>query len=97
MQKIKIIAVPPGFAPLGIRERWLDIEIPLATEEEIQSFGETYRFGSSADGYTVTTDAALKALEDAGKIEAYNFWNGIRKSTGVMLVFKKECCELLEQ
>lgn len=96
MKKIRIIAVPPGFAPLAIREQWLGVEIPLATEEEVGGFGTTYRVGSSGEGYRTTTDAAINALKDAGKESAYEYWKGVRNATGVMLVFRKDCCMLLE-
>jgi hypothetical protein len=35
--KIRIIKTPPGFAPEEIGNQWVGIEIPLATDSEIEA------------------------------------------------------------
>jgi len=91
MTKIKIKDVPPGFAPKHIREQWIGIEIPL-TEKPIPE-GQGFKTGNSnGDGYQVAGIDAVKALKDAGKKEAADFWE---KYSSGNFIFKKEVCELI--
>ena len=92
MTKIKIIEVPPGFAPEYIRKEWVGIEIPLA-ENYITKEKETLRIGNeNADGYQVKGEDAVKALSEAGKAETALFW--LPYASGNFM-FKKNVCELI--
>lgn len=96
--KLKIIAVPPGFAPLHIREAWVGVEIPIDEElvnAELKLVG-TWSGGENRDGYDVMTEDAVKALESAQKGEASNFWKQILHKYGSTLRFKKSVCELID-
>ena len=91
MAKIRIIGIPPGFAPKEIREQWVGIEIPLTNP--IPKGKESFCVGNSnKDGYQVKGTDAVEALINAKKTEAVNFWRPY--STG-NFVFKKEICELI--
>ncbi len=93
MKKIKIIAVPPGFAPEGIRGQWLDIEIPLA-ENPIPKERVAMKIGDGNEGgYQVKGKDAVQALIDAKRTEAAEFWKPYSSGN---FTFKKEVCELIE-
>ncbi len=93
MAKIKITHVPPGFAPEKIRKQWLNIEIPLA-ENPIPDGKEVVRIGNdNVGGYQVKGVDAVKALKEAGKDEAANFWKDFSSGN---FTFKKDVCELIE-
>ncbi len=92
MTKIKIIEVPPGFAPENIRKQWVGIEIPL-TENPIPEGQEAFKIGNqNSDGYQVKGVDAVQALLDSGKKEAANFWEMYKTGN---FKFKKEVCELI--
>lgn len=93
MAKIKIIDVPPGFAPEHIRKQWVGIEIPL-TQNPIPEGKEVARIGNdNTGGYQVNGVDAVKALREADKNEAADFWEDY--SSG-KFKFKKEVCEVIE-
>ncbi len=95
MLAIRIIAMPPGFAPEEIRRSWIGVTIPLATDEEIavdppSGFG----FGNlNMDGHLVLLDKALAALDAAQQNEAFIFWEQFLM--GRYLRFSKDVCELV--
>ncbi len=94
--KIKIIAVPPGFAPEEIRQAWVGVEIPLVTEEELSVDPPVATFGTAenAGGYMVTFGDAISALREARKEPAAVFWEDM--SLGIYLEFNKNVCQLVE-
>lgn len=93
MSSIRIIAIPPGFAPEKIRKQWLGVVIPMPSEEEIAEDPPS-GFGIGSDnvgGHLVLRTTAIKSLRDAGKDEAANFWDSL--PLGRFLQFKQEVCE----
>jgi len=95
MPSIRIVKVPPGFAPPSIREQWIGVEIPLPTEDEIRE-NPSSRFGlgsANEDGYRVFRFKAVEALRQAGKQRAATYWS--ETLFGIYLVFKKDVCELV--
>lgn len=92
---IRIIVVPPGFAPEAIREQWLGLELPLATEETLRTCPPSnFRTGTeNGDGYIVASRDGIAALSAAGKAEAAAFWGDYPGS--FYLIFKKEVCEVV--
>jgi hypothetical protein len=93
MSKIKIVQVPPGFAPEDIRKEWVGVEIPLADNPIIGDKVVAKIGNQNKDGYQVRGVDAVQALLDAGKNEAADFWKFY--ATG-NFVFKKEVCELIK-
>ncbi len=92
MKKMKIIAIPPGFAPEEIRKQWLGIEIPLLGKDDQPT---SLRIGNgNSGGYTVQTQDAIDALRASDKNEAAEFWEQF--NLGSQLVFKTECCEIID-
>ena len=96
MKRIRITSIPPGFAPESIRVQWVGVTIPLVTEEEkAQDPPSGISIGAAnRGGYMVLTSKAVEALEAADKTEAKEYWGGL--VLGSYLVFKKECCEVVE-
>lgn len=92
MKKIRIVSIPPGFAPEAIRRQWVGVTIPLATDEEINEDPPSdMGIGSSnQDGFLVLRAKAIDALRAAGGIAGAEFWERI---PGRYLKFKKEVCE----
>lgn len=90
MKKIRIVAVPPGFAPKEIRQQWVGVEIPLSGEDPT---GGIWVGTGNENGYVVSADDAISALRNAGKDDAADFWEGLR---GTALRFNKQVCEPIE-
>ena len=95
MKKIKIVAVPPGFAPEEIRKEWVGVELPLATKKELDQDPMLQgRIGNqNVNGYVVLTSKAIVALRAAGKKKGADFWDSL--GMGKYLEFKKEVCEVI--
>ncbi len=94
MSSIRIIEIPPGFAPAHIRMQWLGVVLPLATEEELIEHplsGFSIGHGNE-NGYLVLCCKAAAVLRTAGKMEAANYWESFFSS---YLEFKKETCEMV--
>lgn len=90
---IRIVSVPPGFAPEAIRKQWVGIRIPLATKKE-RRLNPPSRFGigsSNQGGFLVLRSKAVEALRDAGRNRAADYWGDTQ--LGYYLQFKKEVCE----
>jgi hypothetical protein len=101
MPKVKITSVPPGGAPLEIKQAWVGLELPL---EEIREPGVMRSVSGgkpdpkSFGGFPVRTTDAIQALRDAGKKKAADWWqNWFEGSggTGRTLVFAATCGEFV--
>lgn len=93
MAKIRIIAIPPGFALEPIRSQWVGVEISLPTEEQVEEDPPS-GFGigdQNQDGYLVLTSDAIRSLENAEKHSAAAFWQSM--GIGKYLRFSKDVCE----
>lgn len=91
MPAIEIIAIPPGFAPEHIRQKWIGVHIPLAEQVVVEV---ACRIGRANEGgYEVTARQAIAALRAAGREEAANYWETYAAGN---LVFKKEACRIVE-
>jgi len=91
MQKIRIIEIPPGtIAPESIRAQWVGVVMPLANP--IKN-GTRLGGNENGDGYQVKGIDAIKALSDAGKHEACDFW---KLYSFANFIFKIEVCELID-
>ena len=94
MSSIRIIEIPPGFAPAHIRRQWVGVVLPLATEEELAHNppSEVCIGRGNENGYLVLCCKAAAVLRTTGKMEAANYWESFFDS---YLEFKKEVCELV--
>ncbi|MDB5264726.1 MAG: hypothetical protein JWN64_297 [Parcubacteria group bacterium] len=95
MSSIRIIDIPPGvLAPLEIREQWVGVQIPLATDEELRQNPIAGKLGNdNDDGHIVLRSKAVKALQRAGRYEAADFWHAA--PLGMYLQFKQDVCILV--
>jgi hypothetical protein len=101
--EIRIIAVPPGEAPLEIREQWVGLILPLAGGEpcawQMQTLGVLTGELEEEEtiGYAVDFDEALSALAEKSPAAA-KWWeenaSHLFEENGV-LVFHKHVCQLL--
>ncbi len=93
--KIEIVSIPPGFAPLCIREKWVGVTIPLVSEEEAEQVRKCDDSNAlTADGYIVRGVDAVHELINAQRAwEAVNFWSN--PMPPCYLHFSKECCKLV--
>jgi hypothetical protein len=93
--KIRIIKTPPGFAPEEIGNQWVGIEIPLATDSEIEANPPSgLGIGNShMGGFQVLVEEAIAALVEAHKFQAATYWSSVVPAG--YLVFRQECCLLL--
>ncbi len=94
-RKIKIISVPPGQAPLEIREQWVGLVLPIAEDAPERGIeigvlgGKTENTG----GYKVKTETAIIELEKQSP-DAANWWRQhVNPNQMPWLVFKREVCK----
>lgn len=99
MEKIRIIAVPPGQAPEWVRQAWVGLEIPL--EKHTPSIGITLgaRGGKphpeNQDGYIVRLQDALDALKKKN-LDAAQWWETNPVAIiGGRLMFARRVCQLI--
>lgn len=93
--KIRIEAIPPGFAPEKIRKQWVGIEIPLSDDGVILKDGR-WTGTENENGYVVFTADAVRALREAGRLDAAEYWEGI-SFLGSVLRFKRELCSFVQE
>lgn len=88
--RVRIIQVPAGFASEEIRQQWVGVEMPVF-EGELPRDG-MWSGAENVNGYVVAMSAAVKALQDAGKDDAANFW---KHFSTPLLRFNEQDCEPL--
>ena len=92
--RIRITTAPPSnVAPDEIREAWVGIEMPAEPDQGDLEPGFSWSGGKNAGGYTVTGIDAVKALLDAGKVEACQFWSSPHPPSS--LRFGADHCEIV--
>lgn len=96
MSSIRITDVPPGsLAPLEIRQQWVGVEIPLATEDELRANPIVGKIGNqNDDGHIVLRSKAIEALQAAGRQKAADYWQSF-PLIGMYLQFKQDVCALV--
>lgn len=99
---IRVIAVPEGSAPHGIRLAWLGRIVPLISDEKILQGSppklDVYS-GPNPDkyGYIVAKSVAVRVLQYAGEWKAADFWQEQNDAAGdSMLRFKCADCALID-
>lgn len=109
---IEIIGVPPGPAPLEVREAWVGCRMPLATSSEpggifmiLQKMKDGWTSSDNAKGYVVRTQDALIALDSMNTTAAemaYGFWVDVfgpsdrGKSRDEFLRFSQKVCREID-
>jgi hypothetical protein len=94
VKRIRIISTPPGSAaPEKIRKQWVGIELPVVPAKEQDNTG--WVGNANEGGYVVYTADAIKALREAGKDEAADFWEEIKQMTGEQLRFGAQFCAIV--
>lgn len=95
--KIKIIAIPPGQAPLAIRQQWIGITLPVA--ENLPS--NTIEMGvlggkpENSGGYPVETIIAIQELKKKS-IESAKWWEfHVDPKQMPWLSFQRTVCEIV--
>ena len=101
--EIRIIGVPPGEAPLEIRQQWVGLILPLAGGEpcawQLQTMGVLTGILEEDEtiGYAVDFSEAVTALAEKSPAAA-RWWeenvSHLFEEDGV-LVFHKDVCQLL--
>ncbi len=94
MSYIRITATPLnyGFVPKPFREAWLNLKLPIATDEELAR--KPLGIGlNSSDVHLVPHLKAVAALREAGRENAAGFWE-LRQIS--YLRFEKGICEVVE-
>jgi hypothetical protein len=100
---IRIIAIPPGEAPLEIREQWVGLILPLVEDEacawEMETFGIlTGKIESETTiGYAVGLHEAMAALGEKSP-EAVAWWRTNAPhlfEEDSVLVFDQVACRLI--
>src|SRR5262245_60617773 len=112
MRTVRIVSVPPGAAPLWVREKWVGLELPIAGDlTEARTVGVNVKptllhhwwailRGRSEIivGYRVEAKSAVDILETSSP-DAAEWW---RKNTpeylryGRLFVFHAEACRLVD-
>lgn len=93
MISVHVFDVPPGFAPLEIREQWVGLVLGALSDYEIS---RRIRYGidnANVGGYIVPKLAAVTCLKLMGRTEAVAFWIGF--PSGYYLQFSKDVCQVV--
>ncbi len=94
--QIRITAAPPSnVAPDEIREAWVGIEMPAIRDEPDGGGGAGWVGDSNVGGYLVKGVDAMQALVNAGKTEAFDFWNDLPPIE--QLCFGADFCEAVSE
>ncbi len=97
MAQIKIVAVPPGQAPLEIRQQWVGIILPVAENLPPNTF-EMGVFGGKCEnsgGYPVEIKVAIRELEKKSP-EAADWWRSNTNPDWMLwLSFHRDVCEFI--
>ena len=94
--KIRVFALPPGFAGEHIRQKFIGMKVPLAPKTELEANPPSpLLLNECREGdYIVRRSDVIEALRAAGSHGAADFWR--RLGMGHYLLFAKEVCEVVE-
>lgn len=94
MAKIKIIKVPPGQAPLWVRQEWVGMELPVAENlpKDTVEMGVLGGKPENAGGYPVETTVAIRELKKKSSAAA-KWWEAhVPAALLPWLSFQREVC-----
>jgi len=97
MAKIKIIAVPPGQAPLWVRQKWVGMTLPVVENlpADTVEMGVLGGKPENSGGYPVETVVAIQGLEKKS-LKAANWWKShVNPACMPWLSFQRAVCELV--
>jgi hypothetical protein len=102
LERIRIIATPPGEAPENIRRAWIGLELPLLRGENQPRVLDTmgvlsHQLGHPTTGYIVEGKNAVELLETHAPTAA-TWWRENAPqvvASGYQLIFPAEVCEKL--
>ena len=97
MTRIKIIATPPGQAPLKVRQQWIGMILPVSENlpKDTVEMGVLGGKPENSGGYPVETAVAIQELEKKSP-EAANWWKShVNPAWMPRLFFWREVCELV--
>lgn len=96
-KKIRVTAIPPGFAGEHIRKQFVGLVIPVASEEELKA-NPPSSFLRDAEGkmpgHLVRRSDAIEAFVSAGKLGAAHFFRVT--GMGHYIPISHEVSELVE-
>lgn len=95
MISVQIVSIPPGFAPIEIREQWVGLILNALSEDEIDL---STRYGvdsANVGGFIVSRLSAVVSLKIMGRTEAAGFWLGF--PFGHFIQFRKDVCQIIKQ
>lgn len=75
MARVEIIDTPPGQAPEWVRQAWINIVLPVVSDDEEKGIqmGALGGLAENGDGYRVRAIEALELLEESS-IDAAEYW-----------------------
>lgn len=93
---IRITSVPPGGAPIWVRQEWLGLILPVTGRHEgrladVVTHREIHR---RSGGWAVEWIDAMTALEQKSA-EALGWWDENVMPT--QLIFSDDCCEIVPE
>jgi hypothetical protein len=91
--RIRIIATPPGQAPLEVREEWVGLELDVLGRDDGNSTGVLGGAGENQGGYMVWGDDAVEALAVKSPAAAHWWEQNAPWVLQTRLVFKQDVCE----
>lgn len=99
MAEIMIIAVPPGQAPLAVREQWVGMTLPVAEDLPPNTFVVGVLNGEPKnqedEGYSVETAVAIQELERKNPGMA-RWWRAVVPETiPTWFVFSYDVCRFI--
>ena len=98
-ERIRIIGVPPGQAPLEVRKQWVGLELPVDGTPPEPSHQMGARFGQPENlgGYRIRTEDAMLALVEKAP-DAASWWNShLPLAVTSHLVFRRDVCEVIPE
>lgn len=99
MSSIRIISTPVGFAEDEIRQKWIDVVIPLVPDDEalLALIGFSWLADENVGGYIVRGDDAIQALFAANEESAALYWSS--PVFPPYFMFARSCCtiELMQE
>lgn len=94
MLSVRIVEVPPGFAPEEIRQQWLGVILGALSDDQIRPRTRYGIDNANVGGFTVPKSTAVKALRLMGRSEAAAFWMGF--PLGRYIQFRKDVCQVVK-
>src|ERR1035437_5982775 len=98
MKYIVIVSVPPGQAPLWVRERWVGVSIPLIIHprNDLPKGGILGGPSCNSGGYVVAASTAIDRLKQVAPAAAKWWQQHLPLPSRSELVFGRHVCRISE-